>query len=63
MWADRLRFKCKLGVLGDEIHFLLECPAFNITRKPLIRLVNEKYKQFMVMNRFDKYFLARKLRG
>ena len=35
----------------DEIHFLLECLAFNVTRESLIRLVNEKCKQFMVMIR------------
>ena len=28
--TDRLCSKCTLGVLGDEIHFLLECPAFNV---------------------------------
>ena len=27
--ADHLCSKCSLGVLGDEIHFLLEYPAFN----------------------------------
>ena len=54
--TDRLCSKCTLGVLGDEIHFLLECPAFNVTRESLIRLVNEKCKQFMAMTRFDKYF-------
>ena len=54
--TDRLCSKCTLGVLGDEIHFLLECPAFNVTRESLIGLVNEKCKQFMAMIRFDKYF-------
>ena len=43
-------------VLGDELQFLLECPAFNVTRKSLIRLVNQKCKQFMAIIRFDKYF-------
>ena len=38
------------------MHFLLECPAFNVTRESLIRLVNETCKQFMAMIRFDKYF-------
>ena len=51
--TDCLCSKCTLGVLGDEIYFLLECPAFNVTRESLIRLVNEK---FMAMIRFDKYF-------
>ena len=54
--ADRLCSKCTLGVLGDKIHFLLECPAFNATSESLIRLVNENCKQCMAMNRFDKYF-------
>ena len=53
---DRLCSKCTLGVLEDEIHFLLECPTFNVTRESLIRLLNEKCKQFMAMIRFDKYF-------
>ena len=48
--AVRLCSKCSLGVLGDEMHFLLECPAFNATSESLIKLANENCKQIMVMN-------------
>lgn len=53
---NRLCTNCTLGVLGDEIHFLLECPAFSITRESLFRLAEEKCQHFKDMARFDKYF-------
>ena len=56
IYKGKINVKLPNAFLGDEIHFLLECPAFNVTRESLIRLVNEKCKQFMTMIRFDKYF-------
>ena len=44
-----------LGVLGDEIHFLLACPTFNCDREPLMYLVNEKCGNFAEMDDFTKF--------
>ena len=54
--ADRLCTKCSLGVLGDEIHFLLACPTFNCDREPLINLANGKCGNFAAMDDFTKFF-------
>ena len=54
--ADRLCSKCSLDVLGDEIHFLIECPTLNATREALISLVHDKCRNFVGMNNFTKYF-------
>ena len=54
--ADRLCTKCSLGVLGDEIHFLLACPTFNCDREPLINLANGKCGNFAEMDDFTKFF-------
>ena len=43
-------------VLGDEIHFLLACPAFNYDREPLINLANGKCGNFAEMDDFTKFF-------
>ena len=40
--ADRLCSKCSLGVLGNEIHFLLECPAFNTSKESFIGLASDR---------------------
>ena len=54
--ADHLCTKCSLGVLGDEIHFLIVCPALNATRQPLVSLVHDKCKKFVGMNSFFFFF-------
>ena len=55
--ADRLCTECSLGVLSDEIHFLLlECPNYSASREPLIRLIHDECKIFIKMGSFTKYF-------
>ena len=54
--SDRLCTKCTMGVLGDEMHFLVDCPAYNTERVPFFSLVGEKCKNFMLMNNSDKFF-------
>ena len=45
-----------MGVLGDEMHFLVDCPAYNTERMPFFSLVGEICKNFMLMNNSDKFF-------
>ena len=47
---------CSLGVLGDEIHFLLKCPNYSSLRESLIRLIHDECKNFITMDSFTKYF-------
>ena len=53
--ADRLCTKCLLGVLGIEIHILLECPNYSSSRESLIRLIHDECKTFIKMDSFTKY--------
>ena len=53
--VDRLCTKCSHGVLGDEIHFLLECPAFSTSREPLMGLASKVCKNFIGLSNFNKY--------
>ena len=54
--ADRLCSKCSLGVLGDEKHFLFECPAFNTSRESFIGLASDICKNFGGLSNPNKYF-------
>ena len=54
--SDRLCSKCTMGVLADEMHFLLDCPAYNTESVPFFSLVGDTCKTFMLMNNSDKYF-------
>ena len=46
---NRTCSKCSVGVLGDEIHFLLECPAYQ-------KLVVNNCRNFNMMSNPDKFF-------
>ena len=37
---ERLRTMCSKNCIEDETHFLIECPAYQKLRAPLIRLAN-----------------------
>ena len=53
--ADRLCSKCSLGVMGDEIHFLLECSAFYTSRESFIGLASDICKNFEGLSKPNKY--------
>ena len=40
---------------GDEIHFLLECPAYSTSRGPLMGLASKVCKNFIGLSNFNKY--------
>ena len=48
--------KCSLGVLGDETHFLLECPTYQASREHLIKVVVNNCRNFNMMSNSDKFF-------
>ena len=54
--SNRTCPKCSLGVLGDETHFLLECPTYQASRVHLIKVVVNNCRNFNVMSNYDKFF-------
>lgn len=54
--SDRICSKCSMDVIGDEIHFMLECPAYKTSREPLFTAVVKSCRNFNMMNNFNKYF-------
>ena len=34
--CSRIRKQCNIGMVEDEIHFLLECPKYSVERNTLI---------------------------
>ena len=54
--SNRTCSKCSLCVLGDEIHFLLECPTYQASREHLITLVVNNCRNFNMMSNSDKFF-------
>ena len=54
--SDRICSKCSMDVIGDEIHFMLECPDYKTSREPLITAVVKSCSNFNMMNNFNKYF-------
>ena len=40
-WLPNFGFKSSLlGILKDNVHFLLQCPRFSLQRRPLLKLVS-----------------------
>lgn len=54
--SDRICSKCSMGVLGDEIHFMLECPTYQAFREPLLTYVVNNCRNFNMMSNSNKYF-------
>ena len=53
--ADRLCNKCDANVLGDEIHFLLECSTFENERTKMLSVVDNKVNNFKTLNVNQKF--------
>ena len=45
-----------MDVVEDEIHFMLECPAYKTSREPLFTAAVKSCRNFNMMNNFNKYF-------
>ena len=41
-----------MDVIGDEIHFMLECPAYKTSREPLFTAVVKSCRNFDMMNKY-----------
>ena len=54
--SDRKCSKYSMDVIGDKIHFMLECPAYKTYRGALITAVVKSCRNFNMMNDFNKYF-------
>ena len=52
---DRLCVRCDSGVVDDEIHFLIQCPAFARVRDELFRKISLNIPDFQKMDSYAKF--------
>ena len=53
--ADRTCSRCNLGVVDDEMHFLIECPAFTTERNELFSVVGTSLQGFNTLDSLNKF--------
>ena len=53
--SERICPMCHLGVVEDEIHFLLICPLYNNLREPLLKLASTFNRSFAFLTTINKF--------
>ena len=53
--SERLCSNCSLGKVEDELHFLLECPLYDIQRDDFFKDISNNCCNFINLNKSSKF--------
>ena len=64
LYEDRICPSCNIGAIGDEFHYIMQCPVFQIQRQRYLEtpyLINPDREKFLSLLQNNNFNTLRKL--